>query len=154
MHDSPVGVAGSRQERGSQPSFAAMNDDRSYASLERVRVLIVEDEGLVALDIESILRRAGCEVVGVVDTEREAVAAVERLSPEVVLMDIALAQGDGVSAAKAIRRYGLPVIFVSGNSDAATLARATEAGPAGFVHKPFDGPQLIAALRAALRRHG
>ena len=67
------------------------------------RVLIVEDEALVAMNIESALAEAGFDVLGTVDTEADAVAAAERMRPDVILIDITLRDGDGISAAKTIQ---------------------------------------------------
>lgn len=121
--------------------------------LSGVRVLIVEDDALVALDMETILLQAGCDVVSVVDSEHAAVDTAQRLQPDIILMDIALRKGDGISAARSIRRrMDLAVVYVSGNTDQATVARAATTRPAGFVRKPFDGPQLLAALRSALSK--
>ena len=121
--------------------------------LSRINVLIVEDESLVALDMERALSEAGYDVVAVVDTERDAIAEAARLEPDLVLMDIALREGDGIAAAVAIRRRrDVPVIFVSGNTDPATLARVAQAQSAGFVRKPFIGIELVNELDAIFNR--
>jgi len=115
------------------------------------RVLIVEDEGLVALNMENALTEAGFRVVAVVDTEKDAIEAAQRLKPDVILMDIALREGDGISAATAILKT-LParMIFVSGNSDSQTLAAAGEIASCGFIRKPFITERLAGLVREAI----
>jgi DNA-binding NarL/FixJ family response regulator len=117
------------------------------------RVLIVEDEALVALDIELALQAAGFDVVGVVDSQDEAVAETRRLQPDIVLMDITLRQGDGVAASRAIGGAA-SIIFVSGNTDPKTLVAARQTNPAGFLVKPFGSDDLARAVRAACERKG
>jgi two-component system, response regulator PdtaR len=115
------------------------------------RVLIVEDEGLVALNIEGALAEAGFAIVGILDTEDEAVAVAQRLRPDVVLLDIALREGDGISAAKRIKQAtDALIIFISGNSDPRTVAAAEEVGPAGFILKPFVTDSLAKVVRDAI----
>jgi DNA-binding NarL/FixJ family response regulator len=117
------------------------------------RVLVVEDEALVALDIELALKSAGFIVVGTVDTQDEAIAATRRLQPDIVLMDIRLRQGDGIAASRAIGTAAR-VIFVSGNTDPQTLAAARQTNPAGFLAKPFSSGELARAVRNAYNRFG
>jgi DNA-binding NarL/FixJ family response regulator len=117
------------------------------------RVLIVEDEGLVALNIEGALAEAGFDIVGILDTEDEAVTAAQRLQPDVVLLDITLREGDGISAAKRIRQsVETLIIFISGNSDLGTLAAADEVGPAAFIRKPFISETLAKSVADAIGR--
>jgi two-component system, response regulator PdtaR len=115
------------------------------------RILIVEDEALVAMNMESALVEEGFDVVGIVDTEADAVAAAYRFKPDVVLMDITLREGDGISAARAILKdFAVRIVFVSGNSDPLTLAAAQEMKPAGFIRKPFITHQFANLVRNAL----
>lgn len=112
-----------------------------------LRVLIAEDEGLVALDLASIVEQLGGEAVGVVVTASEAVAQAGLLSPDVVLMDIRLARGDGIEAAHEIRvRFGTPAVFVTGNTDAETMRRLRVHSDAPVVRKPI----VIGDLRDAI----
>jgi CheY-like chemotaxis protein len=123
--------------------------------LGRRRVLIVEDERLVALDIERIISEEGYDVIAVVDNERDAIVECERLDPDVILMDIRLREGDGVSAAKAIQaRRHVPVIFISANFDAGTLTRIGELRAAVMLRKPFLDCELLNELGSALGRAG
>jgi len=113
------------------------------------RVLIVEDEIFIQLDLERELLAAGFTVVGVADTAEDAVRVAGRERPDVVLMDIRLrGDRDGVDAALEIwERYGIRCLFISGTIDRALMARAAPTGPLGFVRKPFVGKEIIALLK-------
>ena len=120
-----------------------------------VRVLVVEDEKIVAKDIEQTLTALGYTVCGLTAAASGAIALAEALSPDVVLMDIRLqGDGDGVEAADEIReRLDIPVVFLTAHADETTMARATAAGPYGYVLKPFDERELHVALLVAVSRH-
>ena len=113
-----------------------------------LRVLIVEDEFFIALDIQAILEADGHSVLGVATSAEEAVQAAQTLLPDVVLMDVRLAQGsDGVEAAQEIRaRFNIRSLFVTANVDAQTRLRAASADPLGFLEKPVTPPGLRQAL--------
>jgi two-component system cell cycle sensor histidine kinase/response regulator CckA len=118
------------------------------------RILIVEDEGIVVLEIRQRLGRLGYEVAGVADSAGEAVRLAEELRPDLVLMDIRLREDDGVEAAgEIVRRGGAPVVFLTAHADEATLRRAGEAGPSGYLLKPFQEQDLQVAIEIALRKH-
>ncbi len=106
---------------------------------------------MVALNIESALLEAGFEILGIVDTEADVIAAAERLRPDVVILDITLRDGSGISAAKVIKRIlAIPIIFVSGNSDPTTLAAASDVKPAAFIRKPFVTERFAALVADAV----
>jgi PAS domain S-box-containing protein len=119
------------------------------------RIMIVEDEALIALDLERRLQRAGYEVVGVADQLDDAVALFRETRPELVLMDIFIRPpGDGIETARAIGRIGdVPVVFLTAYADDDTLRRAAETSPYGYLLKPFDERTLIATITVALERH-
>jgi two-component system, response regulator PdtaR len=117
------------------------------------RILVVEDDWLVSLEIESALADAGFEIVGVATSMVEALRMAELYKPDLILMDIRL-QGDrdGVDAAIDIRhRLGIRSIFISANLDPKMKERAQAADPMGFIPKPFSSPQLVNGVHAALR---
>lgn len=129
--------------------FDSKGDDTNLGV--HLRVVIAEDEGLVALNIETALTEAGFDVLGTVDTEADVIAAVERLRPDLVILDITLREGSGISAAKAIKRISaIPIIFVSGNSDPVTLAAASDVEPAAFIRKPFVTERLATLVAGAV----
>lgn len=118
------------------------------------RILLVEDEGVVALDVEQRLAQLGYSVVGVADSAAVAIELVRAHTPELVLMDIRIRGGlDGVDLARELAtRFEVPVVFLTGNADEATLRRAIEAEPYGYVLKPFDLRTLEAVIETALFR--
>lgn len=120
-----------------------------------IRVLVVEDESIVALDLERSLKRMGYEVVGVVQSGEDAVRKAEEARPTIVFMDIRLRGAmSGVDAAREIRRrQGIPVIYLTAYSDEETLQRAKETEPYGYLLKPFDESDLRTALEVALHKH-
>lgn len=132
-------------------SDSAQGDVESPAA---ERVLIVEDNWLVAIEMEAALQDAGYIVVGIAVSADEAIAACEDQRPDVVLMDIRLQGGsDGVEAAKAIRtRMDVPSIFVSAHDDAETRARGEAARPLGWINKPVQGAVLVERISRLLDR--
>jgi len=119
-----------------------------------LRVQIVEDERIVALDLRSGLEQLGFDVVGIASNEPDAVRMAETTRPDLVLMDIHLDDGsDGISAARQIReRLSVPVVFLTAYGEPETLTRAAEAAPYGYLLKPFELRELNATVRMALVR--
>ncbi len=123
--------------------------------MEKPRILIVEDEGLVARDLESMLRNLGYRVVGICSTGEEAFNLIKTRRPDLIIMDIVL-QGkiDGIKAAQEIRRHHhLPIIFVTAHTDEATFQRAKITNPLAFIHKPVEQKELLIAIEMALYKH-
>jgi PAS domain S-box-containing protein len=118
-------------------------------------MLIVEDEQVVAADLQSSLESLGYEVVAMAESGRTAVCQAEQSRPDLVLMDIQLKGSiDGIAAAEEIRRrFSIPIIFVTANAEGELLTRANAAAPYGFVIKPFRAKDLNATIRAALNQH-
>jgi len=119
------------------------------------RVLIVEDETVVALSIKTKLSTLGYEVSGIEVTGEDAVAHVLERSPDVVLMDIRLeGDMDGVQAAEKIREISdVPVIYLTAYTDENTLARAKGTTPYGYIIKPMEDRELRTGIEMALSRH-
>jgi PAS domain S-box-containing protein len=119
------------------------------------RVLIVEDEALMARILHESLQQLGYSVLGTALSGEEAVQRVAETQPDLVLMDIKL-QGemDGVQAAEQIRtRFDIPVIYLTGCSDDATLQRAKLTEPYGYILKPFERRELHTHIEIALYKH-
>jgi two-component system, response regulator PdtaR len=135
-----------------QPGDTRSNSlNRETKAATPQRILIVEDEALVAMNMESALAEDGFDILGTVDNEADAVATAIRLKPDAILMDITLRDGDGISAARSILKdLATRIIFVSGNSDPVTLAAAQQLKPAGFIRKPFVTDRLASLVRTAL----
>lgn len=113
-------------------------------------IMIVEDEMLLAMDLEDILTGVGYTVAGQASDMKQAVALAERVGDhiDVAIMDVNLARGsNGVETAAVLRqRWGIPSLFVSGNLDEKTRALALEWKPIGFVGKPYSEREVLAAL--------
>lgn len=118
-------------------------------------VLVVEDEALIADDLQRTLERLGYRVPETAATGKDALRLVDALRPALVLMDIKLkGKMDGVEAAHAIRAsHGIPVVFLTSHSDEGTLARAKLAEPYGYLLKPFDERELRTAIEVAIHKH-
>ncbi|MBB3194657.1 two-component system response regulator [Roseateles terrae] len=124
------------------------------ASRRTVRIQIVEDERIVALDLRAGLEQLGYEVVGIAANEPDALKLARHAEPDLVLMDIHLDRGsDGISAARQLRELlQVPVIFLSAYGEPETLQRAAEAAPYGYLLKPFELRELNATVRMAMVR--
>jgi two-component system response regulator HydG len=118
-------------------------------------ILIVEDEGVVAKDVENRLVAQGYEIAGWVVSGEDALIEVESSAPDLVLMDIYLKGAlNGIEAAERIRRqYDVPVVFVTAYADDETLSRAKIAGPFGYLVKPFSERDLHSTIEIALYKH-
>lgn len=118
-----------------------------------LKILIVEDEFFIALDVEEQARSLGHTVVGTAVTAEEAVRMAGETQPDVVLMDIRLGGAtDGIAAALDIRsRYGIDSIFVTANTDPHTLRRAEAIKPLGVLEKPITLERLRAQLTTVAR---
>lgn len=112
------------------------------------RIVIVEDDAFIRLDLTTHLTAAGHTVVGIAVAAAEAVRLAERERPDLVLMDVRLVgDGDGIEAATEIwRRFSVRSLFISANLDAAARAKAAAANPVGFLEKPFSPCSLLAAV--------
>lgn len=122
---------------------------------ETARILVVEDEFAVAMELEDRLENLGYDVVAHELRGREAIARAEETQPDLVLMDIRLdGRMDGIEAAQEIRnKLHVPVVFVTAYSDDDTLKRAKETAPFGYVIKPFEERELYASIEVALSTH-
>ncbi len=123
--------------------------------MTQARILVVEDEIIVAVDLQHQVTKLGYHVVGVTGRGDEAVRLTEELRPSLVLMDIRL-QGnmDGIVAAEAIRsRFLAAVVFITAHADNATLDRARITEPFGYLLKPFNERELRTTIEMALYKH-
>jgi DNA-binding NtrC family response regulator len=116
---------------------------------------VVEDESIVASDVQHSIRRIGHEVAGWATTAQEAISLAEEVAPDLVLMDIRLkGEVDGIAAADEIRRrFDIPVIFLTAFADEETLARAKVTGPFGYILKPFEESDLRIAIEIGSSKH-
>jgi CheY-like chemotaxis protein len=121
---------------------------------EGTKVLIVEDELIIAEDLRKRLTFLGFNVIGITTTGEDAVARVEETGPDLVLMDISLrGEMDGVEAAKLIReRTGTPIVYVTGHGDPETMQRAKSTPGFAFVLKPVDDREMQYIFEMVLNR--
>lgn len=119
--------------------------------MEGIRILIVEDESLVARDVENMAKSLGYKVCGIANTADEAVEMAGRFRPDLVLMDVVIKGTlDGIAAAEKIwDSFHIPVIYVTAFADELTIERATITEPFGYILKPFDERELKIAVEMA-----
>ena len=124
------------------------------ADVQRVRIFVVEDDALSAMMLHDLLEMWGYAVCGTASGAAAAIQEIERRKPDLVLMDIRLADNtDGVAAAVEIRRrLGVRSIFLTAHTDRKTLARVQNAEPLGLLAKPYSPAELQQVLRQALDR--
>jgi PAS domain S-box-containing protein len=119
------------------------------------RILVVEDEKIIAGHLRANLLRLGYEVIAAVPSGEEAIIAAEEKEPDLVLMDILLkGEMDGIEAADHIRTlFGIPVIYLTAHANESILARAKLTEPLGYLLKPFRQQELRMAIEVALYKH-
>ena len=119
------------------------------------RIVVVEDETIVAMDLAATLRRLGYDVPAIVDNGESAIEAASKHKPDLVLMDIRLKGAmDGIEAAKAIHdREEIPIIFLTAHGDTGTVERSMGSAPYGYLVKPYDEAELQRVITVALARH-
>ncbi|MDD5482879.1 MAG: response regulator [Kiritimatiellae bacterium] len=123
--------------------------------MHSLKIFIVEDERIVALDLQNRLARLGHEIIGNFASAGETLERMKTLRPDLVLTDIKLGAGmDGIELARAVReQYGLPVVFATAYSDDQTLARVKASGACGFITKPFTDAELQATIEIGVHEH-
>ncbi len=123
--------------------------------LNKPRILIVENEMITALDVKACLNDIGCDVAGIATTGEDAVRYAFDRAPDLVLMDICLdGDMDGISAAGMIkRRLDMPIIYMTANADNATVERARETAPHGYLNKPVSKRDLFTSIDSVIYRH-
>jgi DNA-binding NarL/FixJ family response regulator len=119
------------------------------------KILVVEDDTIIAITIEGRLKQFGYRVVGRASTAKDAIAKTIEFEPDLVLMDIHLkGPVDGIEAAETI--YGIhniPVVYLTAFSDENTLERAQRTSPFGYIVKPFSDSTLKTTIKLALLKH-
>lgn len=123
--------------------------------MEQIKILVVEDESIVAMDIKHRLESLDYEVPAIISSGEEAVIKAKDTRPDLVLMDIVLkGELDGIDAAQLIKdKYDIPVVYLTAYSDEKTLKRAKITGPFGYIIKPFEDRELHSAIEIALYKH-
>ncbi|GAB6090442.1 two-component system response regulator [Spirochaeta dissipatitropha] len=128
----------------------------SIGSSHQARLLIVEDEKIIALDLQRRLQKYGYDIIGIAQNGSEAISFAGETQPDLILMDIMLhGEIDGVQAATQIHKdLQIPIIFLTAYADQKTLERAKEAEPFGYVLKPFKERELYSTIDIALYKSG
>ncbi|SMC96253.1 CheY chemotaxis protein or a CheY-like REC (receiver) domain [Desulfocicer vacuolatum DSM 3385] len=123
--------------------------------METASVLIVEDEFIIAKDIQASLENMGYLVCAIVSSGEAAIKKLEQENPDLVLMDIILkGKMDGIEAAMQIRSlFNIPIVYLTAYADEDTLERAKITEPYGYVIKPFNDRELRIAIEMATYKH-
>ncbi len=123
--------------------------------MAKTKILVVEDEGIIARDLQNVLTGLGYVVSAVVSSGEAAVEQAAQTRPDLVLMDIVLdGEIDGIEAAEQIRiRFDIPVIFLTAYADEKMLKRAKVTEPFGYLLKPFEDRELSTNIEMALYKH-
>ena len=140
------------------PELVAMPTSQSRRrQWQRVahKIVIVEDEGLIAADLEARLKNAGYSVPGTADTSERALEVIQKTSPDLVLMDIRLkGDVDGIETASRVReQLDIPVVFLTAYEDRGTLERAGQTQAFGYIKKPIASASLRGSIEMALSKH-
>lgn len=133
-----------------------MTDEKdNLKPTNKIKIMIVEDELIVAKNIENHLRKIGYEVIAIVDSGEEAIARAAETKMDLVLMDIKLTgEIDGVEAARQINnRFQIPVVYLTAYADDETLQRAKVTAPFGYIIKPFESKKLHTTIEIALYKN-
>lgn len=122
--------------------------------MNQIKILVVEDEFLLAADIRNKLQQLGHQVLANVFTGKEAIEQA-KAKPDLIFMDIKLKGGmDGIEAATKIRElYDIPIVYLTGYADDDTLERAEQTGCYGYIIKPCREQELKATIRITLKKH-
>lgn len=120
----------------------------------KAKVLVVEDEKIIAKDIESTLKRIGHESAGSVAKGEEAISAAEKIHPDLILMDITLkGEMDGIEAARIInKKFSIPIVYITAHQDEDTIEKTKDTNPYGYITKPLDDRDLSTAINSAVYR--
>ena len=123
--------------------------------MNRIKVLIVEDEAIIAMNISDILDDLGYETLEVASSYDEAVKLLKKEKPDIAILDVQLkGSKDGIELAEYIRdQYNIPFIFLTSNSGRATVEKAKEVNPSSFLVKPFVQDDLFTSIEIALHNY-
>jgi DNA-binding LytR/AlgR family response regulator len=123
--------------------------------MEKLNIFIVEDESIVAKDIQNSLTKLGYNVVGFANNGKDAIDKITELAPDLVLMDIMIKGGlTGIEVSEKIKeKMNIPVIFLTAYADEGTLSRAKITEPYGYILKPFKEIDLHSTIEMAVYKH-
>ncbi len=123
--------------------------------MEPLKTLIVEDNIIIAEDLQLILEDLGYHVIGIAMSYYEALDFIESKQPDICLLDVMLkGDKDGIHLAETINeKYGIPILFITSHSDKLTIERAKKTRPKGYIVKPFDKDDVYSSIEMALALH-
>ena len=123
--------------------------------MEDLKILVVEDETIIAMELEYRLKELGYQVPAIFASGEEAIASVPETNPDLILMDIMLkGEMDGIQTAEMIEQlFDLPVIYLTANTDPGTIQRAKITGPYGYLVKPFEEETFKITIEMALFKY-
>jgi light-regulated signal transduction histidine kinase (bacteriophytochrome)/CheY-like chemotaxis protein len=131
-------------------THASRADDKPMASMRGLRVLMVEDQLLIAMDVETMLSREGAASVETASSVKEALRALTVLKPDVAILDVNLGNGSSMPVAHALMELGIPFVFATGYGETSLIPAAL--GDVPIVRKPYDLTSLVTALTSAMAR--
>ena len=119
------------------------------------KILIVEDEIIIAIDLKIRLEDLGYYVPGIAVNGRDAIKKTGEKNPDIILMDILLNEDkDGIQIAQQIRnQYNIPIIYLTGNQNDSVIERAETTEPYGYINKPFDNNEIENAIQLAVSKN-
>ncbi|MCA0431317.1 MAG: response regulator [Bacteroidetes bacterium] len=123
--------------------------------MEKLNIFIVEDESIVAKDIQNSLTKLGYNVIGIANNGKDAIEKILELKPDLLLMDIMI-KGDltGIDVSEKIKeKLNVPIIFLTAYADEGTLAKAKITEPYGYILKPFKEVDLHSTIEMAYYKH-
>ncbi len=122
--------------------------------LEKTKIFIIEDQMILKLDLKSRLENLNYEVVGMSDNGDDAIRQVEKLSPDIILMDIVLkGELNGIETAQIIKdKFKIPFIYMSAYYDDDILDNAAKTQPEGYITKPYDDVLIRTTIEIAMRK--
>lgn len=134
---------------------SAVSSEQAITRSKTINILVVEDEGIVALHIKIALKNLGHQVVATADSGRDAIILAREQQPDLILMDIRLkGEMDGIEAVQEIRRQqAVPVIYLTGQLDETTVRRAQATNPVGYLAKPFTPSELSSLIEHATNKN-
>ena len=132
-----------------------MSGTRGVNTATHARILIVEDEGIIACHIAQHLAAAGYDLAGIAESSEEVLAMIPQSHPDLILMDIHIkGEKDGIETAIVLReRFDLPIIYLTAHTDQAIIERARRTGAAGFLTKPIHHVSLGITIQMALHKY-
>ena len=132
-------------------SYAKDNNENKRPA----RIMVVEDEAIVSLDIQGRLKALGYDIAGTASSGEQAILATPEMTPDLILMDIMLeGEMDGIDTASVINKnQDIPIIYLTAYADNDTLSRAKITEPFGYIIKPFEDRELNLTIEMALYKH-